>query len=240
MLRSLLSASLLGLIATGCIAARVDSVSDGNMRGSSDASAPDKADADADDKEWKLVELRQKHELAESRLEVAQLQLASFESAQKARLTQARKDLELAERELAKFRDGDRPARIASAELNLQSTKDRAQEAADELAQIEIMYKDQDLNDKTAEFVVARGRRSAERAAARIAIQEAEFKTLIESEMPMTAMRLETALEGKRAALDEAERDADIGMLNKQIALREAQQAVEKAAHELADAGSAQ
>ena len=230
-----LPASLLLLLAAGCASTDTHNAVDASAArtaGSPEA-GPQAEGGDAEDKEWELREKAQKLDIAKARHEIAKLQLESYREGQSVRLGQAQEELDMAQSELKKFTEADRPARVAGAELDLRSAKDRAQEAADELAQIELMYAEQDLNDKTAEFVVSRGRRSAERAAARIQIQEAQHKTLLEAELPMNQKRLEMAVRAKVAALEEAQREAKIGTLNKEIAVQEAQQAVAKAEREL-------
>ena len=77
-------------------------------------------------------------------------------------LRHAQADVTMAEAKLATFREVDKPNRVAAQTLGLQTARDRAQEAADELAQVEIMYAEQDLNDMTREFVIQRERRAAD------------------------------------------------------------------------------
>ena len=236
MLRSACVLSALSLVTSGCAGLGP------NYQSSVDVQSDESADEGgaASDVEWELQELGRKVELAKSRLEIARLESESFQAGQEVRVEHAKTEALLASKDLAKFVDADRPAQLASGELALRTARDRAQEAIDELAQIELMYAEQDLNDKTAEFVVSRGRRSAERAAARIKIQEAEFATLTESELPIKQTRLEMAARAKETALAEAERDVKIGTLNQAVALREAQNAVDKAVHELAEAQAKQ
>ena len=195
---------------------------------------PDKDSAGEDQgQEEKLHELEQKLELTRVRLEISEHQLVAARASSENRLSRLEAEIELAQRNLSKLVEADAPARIASAELDLRSTRDRAQEAAEELAQIELMYEDQDLNDKTAEFVVGRGRRMAERAAARIAIQEARFDTLKEIEIPMDEQRATLEVQAKVRGLEEARREVEITLMNKELALTEARQAVERAEREL-------
>ncbi len=70
-----------------------------------------------------------------------------------------------------------------------------------ELAQIEIMYKDQNLDGLTAEFVVSRGRRNAERAAQRIEIQEFGFARFKNHELPQEEQGLSLPVEKAASAV---------------------------------------
>ena len=193
----------------------------------SNASSDDTADTE---------ELQRDLELAKARLDVATVQLEARELDHKVRMEQAAADIELAKKALKKFTEADMPARVASAELDLRSARDRAQEAQDELEQIEIMYAEQDLNDKTAEFVVSRGRRSAERAKARIAIQEAQYKTLLEAELPMERSKLELAVRKHENGLAQAELEGAISRRNQEISVQEATNKVESLERKLAKA----
>ncbi|MFT7540628.1 MAG: hypothetical protein ACI9K5_001590 [Gammaproteobacteria bacterium] len=221
-----LSLLICGLLSTGCAA-----------HGSTATEEPaSQAASSSEDDERKVMMLEQAQTLAHARLKVAEMKAASSEANDGVRLAKAQADVGLAEQELAKFIGTDMPTSIASAKLDLRSMQDRVQESADELAQIELMYADQDLNDKTAEFVVSRGRRSADRAMARLEIQQVRFATLTEAELPMQQRRLELALESKQAALAETERDIAIGQHNQEIALMEARNKAEAAGHDLNEA----
>ena len=192
-------------------------------------------DESADETDAKRRDLDRKLAVARAKLEVARLEAEAYEKKQEASLRHAAAEVALAEARLARFREADAPNRLANEQLSLRTAKDRAQEAADELAQIEIMYEDQDLDDVTAEFVVSRGRRSAARAAARIEIMEAQYAALEERELPQDAQRFELELDKARSGLEAAQRDAEIGRHGKRIAVQEAENAIRKLEEELAD-----
>ena len=183
--------------------------------------------------ESKVEELGRKLKLARARLVMKEMEQEAFVQQHENQMRYARAEVAMAEAKLAKFREVDAPGRVASEELDLRTTRDRAQEAKDELAQIEIMYADQDLDDLTAEFVVSRGRRAAERAQARIEIQEAAFKSLRERELPQEEKQLELALDKARTELEKAEVDGKIAEQGKAIAIQEAKDGIEKLEQEL-------
>lgn len=191
-------------------------------------------EAPQDDEGRELDSLERKLAVAVARLDIARLEAESHEVDLGARVRHAEAELALAKARLARFQEADMPHRLASEKLDLQSAKDRAQEAADELAQIELMYKDQDLDDMTAEFVVSRGRRNAERAAARIVVMEAELTALEERELPEEADQLQLAVDKAMTALEAVEREGEIGKRNKQVSVKEAENAVADIEGELA------
>jgi hypothetical protein len=177
--------------------------------------APDQAaspEAEAEENARKVEVLKRKIELGE-------LELAALAARQGPALVAARIELALAEGELTTFRDFDRPTRLGTAALDLRGTTDRAQEAADELAQIQVMYAEQDLDDLTAEFVVARGRRQAERAAERIKLEEQELARLTDRTLPAEEQKLALAVDRARAGVADTERSNEIERRNKELAL---------------------
>jgi len=184
----------------------------------------------------KVDELERKLKLARARLEIKHLEEKAFVQSQENQVRFAEAAVAMAEAKLAKFREVDAPNKLASAELDLQTSRDRAQEAQDELAQIEIMYAEQDLDDLTAEFVVSRGRRSAERAQARIAIEETSFQALRERELPQEEAQLELALDKARTELQNTSLEGEIGLQGKAVAIEEAQDQIVKLEQELAEA----
>ena len=191
------------------------------------------ASAGADEVSQEIIKLEQRHDLAQARLEIARLEQQSYEDELETKLRHARTELELATSRLARFQDVQAPQRLAEGRLDLQGVRDRAQEAADELAQIEIMYEEQDLNDKTAEFVVSRGKRRAQRAKERIELQETALRSLEERELPDEEKRMTLEVDRAKAGLAAAERDGEIGRRRKMISVREAENEVKNVEHDL-------
>lgn len=211
------SAALAALLAAGCAATPQTSAVVDDTRAAESKQEP---------KEVRLRRIEREMEVASARLAVARLEQEAFEQKHKAELQQARAEMELAQAKLALFREEEAPRRLASERLDLQQVKDRAQEAADELKQIEIMYEDQDLDDVTAEFVVSRGRRHAARAAARIEIEEGALRALEERELPREEQQLQLEVDKAAAHLRKLELQGTIDAENKSIAIWEAEDAL--------------
>lgn len=181
--------------------------------------APAVAGAKDDKKQKEAEDDKRKADVLRAKIEVAELERAALAARQASSLTAARTELELAERELAAFRELDRPTRIGLAELELRATSDRAQEAADELAQIQAMYQEQDLDDVTREFVIARGRRHAERTAERIRLEEQRLARLSEHTLRAEEQKLVLAVDRARAALADQERMHEVERRKKGLEL---------------------
>ena len=145
-----------------------------------------------------------------------------------------KKEIELTQAKLAQFVALDAPNRIAGAELKFQRAKDIAEEAQEELKQLEIMYKDQDLEDMTAEFVLNRGKRNAERRKRALAIEESELKSLRDHSIPQEQTSLELELAKKEKNLKKAELDAQIKLLQKEIAIRKVEAEIADMKEEMA------
>lgn len=160
-----------------------------------------------------------KAEVLQRKIEVAELELAAMGARHGAALAAARTELTLAEGDLATFREFDRPTRVGMATLDLRATSDRAQEAAEELAQIQAMYDDQDLDDVTREFVIARGRRLAERTAQRIELEQQNLTRLTDRSLPAEEVKLTLAVDRARAKVEDAERSHEVERRNKSLAL---------------------
>jgi len=196
------------------------------------AQAPDPAEgsmasggqeAKQDDDREALV---RKLELAQARLAVKEMEMAASAQQHSDRVGFAKTEVNMAQAKLAVFRDSIAPQRLASERLNLLSAQDRAQQAADELAQIEIMYKDQDLDDLTAEFVVTRGRRNAERAAQRIEIQASSLARLEQHELPHEERSLALAAEKASSSLRKLKSDGVIETKRNELALTESRNGI--------------
>ena len=119
------------------------------------------------------------------------------------------------------------PARLRASALELQRMRDRAKEADEELAQLEIMYAEQDLEDMTREFVIARGRRDHERSLEALAIREQEQADLESHELPRQLAELERELQQEREALEQTRLEIEAQALEDQIALIRAEGVLE-------------
>ncbi|MFG0318917.1 MAG: hypothetical protein ACF8XB_16715 [Planctomycetota bacterium JB042] len=179
-----------------------------------------------------------RHDLAVAEQKLAQAKVDAEVSrlSALAGVEHAATELELAKARLEDFVELDAVHRRTKAELELRQVKDRATEAADELKQIELMYREQDLNDLTAEFVVARGRRNAERASARIDLQASEFDALVNHTLPLERKKLALDLDRKRFALEKAKLEAQSGELGREIALMKAREEVVRLREKIAAA----
>ena len=190
-------------------------------------------------KKKKLEEATRALEIAKMKLEVAKMAQKSEEIELEIALAKARTEKEIAERHLRQFSDVDLPRRQEEGRLKLLQGQDNLQDAKEELAQLEDMYKDGDLADKTREIVLQRGKRRVERTVKWLALQEIELRSLETFHLPVEKEKLTLALKDKADALAKAERDAAKKRAEQGIQLKEAENAVVKQEGEVAEASAA-
>lgn len=167
-------------------------------------------------------DLQRKLAVAELKLAQAKLDQESQQKSSAKAVEFAMEELAMAEGKKAQFENLDRPNREARGELDLQRAEDRTTEAAEELKQLEIMYREQDLEDMTAEFVINRGKRSAERAAASLAVQRRELEALTQHTMPRELRNMVLSIARKSSALEKAKADAESARIKHEIAVMNA------------------
>ena len=122
----------------------------------------------------------------------------------------------------------DAPDRLARERLSLARAQDGMAEQEEELAQLESTYAEVDLADKTREIVLRRNHRRVERAKEELAIHERELAKLGDYDLPRERAKLALEVEVTTHELESARRSAEVGLLQKQIALEEARAALEK------------
>ncbi|MFT5048882.1 MAG: hypothetical protein ACI8QZ_000269 [Chlamydiales bacterium] len=189
----------------------------------------------------KRESLERKLAIAKLRLEHTNMEEQKGAISSKESVDFAQEELEMAQTEQAQYEDLDSPNQRARSELDLKRARDRTAEAAEELKQLEIMYDEQDLQDMTAEFVINRGKRNAERAALSLAIQEREFESLTAHSMPRKLRTLQLGVARKASALERAKADAEAGRVTAEISLLKAQSEIldlEQQLEKLADGAS--
>lgn len=177
--------------------------------GDAAASSPARSPAAAD----------RKLAIQSERVEAARAALAAEEAAARDAVALAEAELEIAKKSLAQFDSTGSAIRLDRERLNLAGAQDRHREAEEELRQLEMMYAEQDLADKTREIVVNRGRRSLERAAKALDIQLRELSALESQGLPQERAKLALDVDRKTRELERARRSAADSVREKRIAL---------------------
>jgi len=175
--------------------------------------------------------------LEEARHALASAEIAHENALEKARideeearerLTDARRSLERARRALKGWEEQELVFERRSDELSAQRTQHFIEDQEDELAQLEAMYRDDELVDATEEIVLERSRRSlaASRASQKLSQDRQKYEDSFET--PDQTARKREDVEQKEAALDRlargqkmAERSREDGLLQSKRGLDE-------------------
>lgn len=147
-------------------------------------------------------------------------------------------EVAFAEAKVLLFVERESPARLKRAMLELQGAKDGLADSREELQQLEIMYKDSEIGDKTKDMVIARARRGLVRAEERLLLQEADFATLETRTLPQEKKRLDLDVEERRRDLERGRRAAEKATFDRRLAETAAEQEVARLTSELAEVGS--
>jgi multidrug resistance efflux pump len=117
-------------------------------------------------------------------------------------LLQAQTALKDAETTLKSFEDVDGKHMVAQAELNVKFMEDALHDQIEELAQLEKMYKSEELTNATSEIVVRRARRNLERTRTGLEMGRAEAANVKNVKYPQMRQTHAHAIEVARNGLD--------------------------------------
>jgi hypothetical protein len=187
----------------------------------------------SDDTSSKAADLERQMRVARMRLEKSKLDTANQQLTNEDTIHRAEVDLALAKEGLTQFEDRDSKTRLEKGRLNLKRMEDALDESKEELAQLEMMYQEQDLADKTREIVLRRGKRRVERTEAALAIEKQELEQLERQVLPLERKKLAMDVDGKARALEAARRAAKDSAFEREIAATTAAQELEKLELEL-------
>lgn len=178
-------------------------------------------------------------EIATTKLDRAKIDAQQGEIESKLAIEKSKLELTLAQKALDHFVNVEMPAKRARGELELTQMKDMLTEQEEELAQLELMYKNDDLGDKTKEIVIARTKRRLERAKASLALQTKDLEDLLNVQQPEQKDKLENAVKEKQADLDRAESNAKSSAMDKQLGVKTQTMELEKQKRDYAKAKKA-
>ncbi len=109
--------------------------------------------------------------------------------------------LRAAESKLAQFREVDAPRRLAEAELGVREAHNLFEDAEDEMRQLEEMYRENEVAEKTRDIVLKRGHNKVEQLKQRLALKQLELKALRDFELPRERDALEQGVATCHASL---------------------------------------
>jgi hypothetical protein len=146
----------------------------------------------------------------------------------------AEKAFELAKRHQQSFAKFIAPHRLARAELNLQQAEDRVREARLELEQLEPPSSTtQPAGPAPDNAAAERARRRLDYLQRDLELCREEFKTLKDVTLPLEQMELDLASEEKKRAVLQTQRDNEGPIIDRQVALSNAEAEVARLEKEL-------
>ncbi len=166
---------------------------------------------------------------AKDKLAVAELELDRQQAAAKVAAVKLAAEVELAKQKLEQFDRTDALLRVDKAKLELARSHDQLDEATEELAELQMMYKNADLADKTRDIVLHRSERRLERQKQAVELSSKDLDVLEQKTLPLERRRLELDLAARTADAEDGKRGAAIDEMNKRAAVREATAALAKA-----------
>lgn len=199
----------------------------------SDGAGPAAASGDATAAAEKAEDLERQVQLARMRLEKARLELANQSLASQDAIRHAEADAELARLSLSNFEERESKLKLDKARLELQRAEDSLDESKEELAQLEMMYQEHDIADRTKEIVLRRGKRRVERSEAALALERREMDQLERQVLPIERQKLVLEVDTKERALAAARRAATEAALEREIAIAGATAELRKLEKEL-------
>jgi len=227
------------LCAAGCTSGEVSGQKEPGSAPNAPAGAPppmtpaqEEAVQKADEAAWQL-------EIATTKLERAKMDAEQGQIESALAVAKAKLELSLAQKALDHYVSVEMVQKRARGELELTQMKDSLTEQEEELAQLELMYKGDDLADKTKEIVIARTKRRLERVKASLALQTKELEDQLTVQQPEQKEKLENAVKDKQADLDRAESTAKSSAIDKQLAVKSQTMELEKQKREYAKAKKA-
>ncbi|UCG32784.1 MAG: hypothetical protein JSU68_14095 [Phycisphaerales bacterium] len=180
-------------------------------------------EAGKEDPKRKRALLARQLAIAAEKVKKARLALAHQQAEDQDKIARKSTERELVETKLRDFEGHNAPQRIEEARLELRRAEDSVKDAEEELAQLEMMYAEEDLADKTREIVLERGRRRLERARRDLDLKRTALANLEEHDLPREAAELRAQAADKASELEGLQRASETNLLDKQIALMEAE-----------------
>jgi hypothetical protein len=231
-----LLASFTGIIALLVAASRFTAIQDQDAKKGTDSKEAQKDAQEAKEREkaLKRAALEREAPISREKIENARRELADQAADAQATAAKLQKELQLAKAKLETFEKREVPARTAKGQLDLQNARDNHENSKEELEQLEIMYKEADLADKTREIVIKRAKRDLERVQQRLAIQQEELGILLERTLPAEREKLTLDFEEKQREIARAERAAQKGVGDKKVVLMAAESDIKRIEAEMA------
>ena len=209
--------------------------------GNADSSkaAPDanqaKPENDAD-KQQKIAAVEEKIAIAKIEAEIGQISSDSAVKSAELDLERAKRELEEARRALDHFKGFTVPVEMEEAKMNHDRSVHRADEANDELRELESMYKTEEFAEMTKELVLKRGRRQLELAQRGLKVSETRLADKKDDELPRKERDLVDDHKKAEEKVAKQEIEVQKARLSAKVSAMKSAQKMEELERELKDA----
>ncbi len=185
------------------------------------------------DLEEEIRETELSVELGELSLKAAKEDLAFLNAIAPLNLAQAERSFMLAERALKQYLETDQPLAVRSAKHSLKSSEGQLENAAEELAQLEKMYKADDLTEETEEIILKRARRSVESAELFLELSKVRTERTLNEDIPEQEIQLTEAAKREELALAKLKVSMPVQRKQQEIALEKLERTQKKLVEKL-------
>lgn len=167
-------------------------------------------------------------EAARLNLERAELELAAARKLAPLDLQSAREAAERARTSLEKWKSTWRPLQIEEYERDLKSAEQQLEYAKEELRQLEIMYKADDLTEETEEIMLKRSRWTVERSEFSLRQAKEQTEDGLKISIPRIDRERQEAYDRAMIALEKTEKDHAAALRLRELDVIEKRHAFEK------------
>ena len=190
---------------------------------------------EARERERKRAKLERSLEVAQLNLAKAQIAVELGDLKYNDQISHAEMEFELAKRRQQIFTKFTAPARLARGEVSLQQAEDAVLEAREELGQLERAHGAEPSAEQGGEMAIERAKRRLQRLERDLELRRAEHATLKDVTLPLEQSELDLAAEQKKRAVLQAQRDNEGALIDRRIAVLNAEAEVARLENELAD-----
>lgn len=182
-----------------------------------------------------LTRARENAQLADQALQAAQDGMDQYNLVIPLQLQKTQRDFDRATEALDFFRKKDRQNRIRNSEMGLESFQNSIEDQEEELAQLEKLYKGNDLAQESQDIVLNRSKRRLKQAKERFEMAREAHKRFVELEIPRQEQDLVAGLESAKNELARVKRMVEVGNFDVTNKLVRSRQGAEDAKRALAD-----
>lgn len=190
---------------------------------------------DAEDIDKQLVDLRREVEVGKHSLAKAASELDILKQSVPLQLEEAGRNRRIAQEDLAYFLSTGRKAAEDRAAESLKHATEQVESAKEELAQLEKMYKANDITDETEEFILKRQRSTVASAELALRLERLDCERTLKTELPRKLEALDAADRQTALALRNAGETLPRSVQLKELELAAAKTNADRAAKKLAD-----